>query len=435
MGWSNNILTLPISLEDISRATGVGGPPYDLGYMIVNSNNIRPMAKYKPFKNGYPGFDNANAYNNARVAARYGMSEPSYFYPISCIIPDPWVYNKPTAGYPNEWFRPSDFNGYDEQAVPPLAMEIPGGLKCAATFATMLWKDSYVNNYLASRSNERWWADQSLSIAELLGSGVNTYNEYWIAFVFYRYNTTGTSIEDATLVVTNKKFGSFSGVEVFVFWPQGDGTQTGDHIEGGLRYPVIPMLQSTTYVGRKFAVVACLSSTGPSNPITYAYQVLPNNYSCIPLSFDADRRWDYVIEIADSSKTIDMLTGVFNSGPVLTFIRQHDGGWNEYSCVAWVTADITSSNEWAGTSANVHVSAVAPSGMFGAVPGQSGAYGEYTADVSISVPSGGHTNTRQLVQLPNVFIYKDAQHIVNVSAKFTQSGNERTFNNTLTISD
>ena len=316
-----------------------------------------------------------------------------------------------------------------------VAMEIPGGLKVAETFATMLWKDSYVNNYLASQMTNKWWADRSLSVAEILGSGQNDYSNYWISFVFYRYNTAGTSIEDACLVATNKKFGNISGVEVFMFYPQGDGTQSGDYIESGIHYPVIPMLQSTTYVGRKFAIVVCLSSTGPTNPTSYAYQVLPNNYSCIPLGFDSGNRWDYAIVTAESAKAIDMLTGLFNTGPTLTFVRQHDGGWNEYSCSAWVTASITSADGWQGTSAMVHVSAYAPGGMFGGVPSSGSEYGEYVADVGVSVPSGGHTNTRQLVQLPNVFIYKDAPHTVVVSAKFTQNGSEKAFNNTLTISD
>lgn len=446
MAWTGQILNGVGGFTKIA-ANGRGDLQLALGTTAMKHSElltyagINVMAKYKPFKNANVVFASYDARNAARQSARYGMSEPSYFYPNSYAIPGPWIYNRPALG--TDPLRAEDFikdrttagAGYDPHAVPPLAMEVPGGLKCAATFATMLWKDSYVNNYLASRSSEKWWDDRSLSIAELLGGGASNYNSYYIAFVFYLYNAAGTSITDATLVVTNKKFGSFSGVEVFMFWPQGDGTQAGDHIEGGLRYPVIPMLQSTAHVGRKFAIVACLSNTGPSDPMSYAYQVLPNNYSCIPLGFDAARRWDYAIETASSEKAIDMLTGVFNSGPVLTFVRQHSGGWNEYSCAAWVTADITSQPSWSGTSANVHVSAYAPGGMFGAVPGSGSEYGEYTANVDVLVPSGGHTNTRQLVQLPNVFIYKDAPHTVVVTAKFTQTGNEKPFSNSLTISD
>lgn len=419
---------LGICIADIQQA--VGSSRTDIGSLIVNGT-INPMAKYKPVKSSILG----RLTEAQRASLRFGMTEPSYFYPNSFALPGAWTYDRPTAGKPNEWFRFLDFEGYDSQAVPPLAMEVPGGLKVAATFATMLWKDSYVNNYLAGRSTDRWWADRSLSIAELIGSGLNSYNGYYIAFVFYLYDAAGTSITDATLVVTNKTFGEITGLGVFMFYPQGDGTQSGDYIESGMHYPVIPMLQTNTYVGRKFAIVACLSNTGPSDPLTYAYEVLPNNYSCIPLGFDSARRWDYAIETASSSSAIDQLVGTFDTGPTLTFVTQHSGGWNEYTCSAWITASIASSAEWTGTNATVHVSASAPGGMFGAIPGESGAYGEYTADVNISVPSGGHTNTRQLVQLPTVYIYKDAPHQVVLTAKFTQTGNEKPFNNTLTVTD
>lgn len=446
MGWTGEILNGVGGFTKIA-ANGTGDLQTALGttsmsqIALCTHANINAIAKYKPFKNPNISFASFASRNAARAAARYGMTEPTYFYPNAYTIPAAWSYDRPVSGV--NPLRAQDFikddttanAGYDPNAVPPLAMEVPGGLKVAATFATMLRKDSYVNNYLAGQSSKEWWADRSLSIAEILGGGLNDYNEYWIAFVFYLYNAAGTSIEDAALVVTNKKFGSFSGVEVFRFYPQGDGTQSGDYIEGGIHYPVIPMLQSTTYVGRKFAVVACLSSTGPSDPISYAYQVLPNNYSCIPLGFDAANRWDYAIVTASSEKAIDMLTGVFNTGPVLTLVQQHAGGWNEYSCSAWVTADITSAAGWTGTSAVVNVKAYAPGGQFGGVPGSGSEYGEYVQDVSISVPSGGHTNTRQLIQLPNVFIYKDAPHTVVVNGKFTQNSNEKAFNNSLTISD
>lgn len=457
MGWTGSILNgvggfTAIAANgqgDLQRALGrsvmskiqlVGDVAINNG-VTVDANIIRKMAKYKPFKNATVVFDSFSARNSARAAARYGMAEPTYFYPNTYTIPAAWTYNKPVCG--TNPLRVEDFikdttsadAGYDPHAVPPLAMEIPGGLKCATTFAALLWKDSYVNNYLASRStSDVWRSDRSLSIAELLGGGQNNYNSYYVAFVFYRYNSAGTSIEAAELVVTNKKFGDFF-VQVFMFYPQGDGTQSGDYVEGGIHYPVIPMLQTTTYVGRKFAVLVCLSNTGPSDPTTYAYQVLPNNYSCIPLGFDADRRWDYLVETASSEKAIDMLTGVLNTGPTLTLVQQHTGGWNEYSCSMWVTADITSASGWQGTFANVHVSAYAPSGMFGGLPGSGSEYGEYTNDVQVSIPAGGQTYTRQLVQLPNVFIYKDAPKEVVVSAKFTQTGNEKAFNNTLTITD
>ena len=468
MGWTGEILNgvsgftkIGVSLGDLENALGrstAKGHIQLIGDVIqVNgtwqfANAINKMAKYKPFKNANATFSDFSARNSARAAARYGMAEPTLFYPNSFAAPPAWVYDRPVTISNNTVsithpLRAEDFikdtstasAGYDPNAVSPLAMDIvsTGGLKAAGTFAILLWKEAYVNNYLSLISDSgEWWADRSLSVQDILhgGSTSNHYEDYYIAFIFSVYNAAGTSITDANLVTTNKKFGNISSQEVFVFYPQGNGTG-GDYVESNIHYPIIPLLEGTTYAGRNFMVTVCLTNTGPSNTTTYAYQVIANNNSCVSLGFDADKRYDYTITKAQSTSAIDMLSAVFNTGPTLTLVRQLSGGWNEYSCSAWVTASVTSEAGWTGTSATVQVSATAPFGTFGNIPGESGSYGEYTSEVSISVPSGGHTNTRQLIQLPNVFIYRDATHSVVVTAKFIQNTNQKPFSNSLTITD
>lgn len=447
MGFSNNLLTYPFTKiaangqGDLQQALGTGSMS-QAAMMTGQAGYINPMAKYKGFRNTTAVFSDANARNNARAAARYGMAEPQYFYPISYTIPPSWIYNKPDGSmYP---LRAMDFvkdtisttAGYDKEAVPPLAIEIPGGLPLQATFGILLWRDAMVNNYISRIGGAgSWVADRSLSVQELIGSGQNNYYDYYISFAIYLYNSAGTAIEDSALVATNKKFGNIEGVNTFLFYPQGDGTQYGDYIDSqGIHYPQIPILNNPYNVGRKYLIALCIGSTGPSSPLTYAYQVIPNNYSVLSLGFDPNRRWDFIEAIAEASSVIDLLSGSFNSGPVLTFIRQHTGGWNEYSCSAWVTVNVTADPSYTGSGTTVHVSAMAPGGTFGNIPGQSGAYGEYTADVGVTV-SGGQTVTATLVQLPNVFIYKDAAHSVVVNAEFTQGGRTKSFNNTLTITD
>ncbi len=63
MGWDNEqeYLTEPISLADVSIAAGVGGPPYDLGDMILHGTSWNPLSKMKPVAFPYIAPDRAQA--------------------------------------------------------------------------------------------------------------------------------------------------------------------------------------------------------------------------------------------------------------------------------------------------------------------------------------------------------------------------------------
>lgn len=411
-----------LTMTELHNALGVGG---GLGYAITHGT-IVAMAKYKAVKSSKTSALTATD----RANARYGLVEPSYFSPNTFSTPPAWTYARPTAGSPNELFRMLDFNGYDNEALPPIAMDLvsTGGIKINGTFAILLWKDSYVNTYRTIiGASGQWTADQSLSIAEILEGGLNQYNNHYISFIFYRYNSGKTAIEAATLIATNKKFGDIQGSNVFMFYPQGA-------TESGITYPEIPDLQNNAYAGRQYMVAICLSNTGPSSPTSKAYEVLPSNYTCMSLGLDY-HRWDYATTIASSSSAIDSLHCVFNSGPTLSYVTQHSQAWNEYTCAQTISVTITRPAGWSGANISIKIEAVNGSGSFVELPGSSGAINpfEYQVD-NVSVPAGTGNITVQLTTIPRSFIYKDAPKVISVSGVMKQSTNQKSMDNTLSIS-
>ena len=125
MGWNNDytILTAPIGWGDISRATGLGGPPYDLGTMIRDGSLLNQWAKHKPFRNPNPGFafDGTKSTPELRspsrvaaaLAANFGLTIPRYnANDFKSHYSDPWSYNRPRGAANSEWFRALDFDGY-----------------------------------------------------------------------------------------------------------------------------------------------------------------------------------------------------------------------------------------------------------------------------------------------------------------------------------
>lgn len=426
MAYSEGVLTAPITTANLMAALGRAG---GVGYVIKNGR-INPMAKYKAVKSS----KTSPLTNSDRAAVRYGLVAPGDYYPNSKAIPTSWTYDRPTAGQPNEWFRVLDFNGYDINALPPLALDMQsgGGLKVGGGFAIILWKDSYVNTYgTIIGTSGKWYSDRSLSVQEILGSASSYYDRY-IAFVFGLYNTEKSAITDVAVVTTGLKFGNIDGSSVFRFYPQGDGA-SGDYIEGGVRYPIIPLLRDATYAGRQFLVAVCLSSTGAASG--YAYQNISASYPCLSLGFDSSHRWDYALAVASSSSAIDSLECVFNSGPTLTYITQHSGGWNEYSCAKTITATITRPAGWTGANVTIEMTAIVLGGAFGGTPDSSSAYNPFTyRKENVSIPAGSGAITVSLTTIPHAFIFKDAPKVVNVTAVVKQSTNIKSFDNTLVIS-
>lgn len=266
MGWNSNLLTKPIGLGDISVATGIGGPPYSLGNMIASSNNINKMAVYKPVKSSNPG----ELTYAERKATRFGFGTALPQLNLSDNEPqNDWVYQKPTAGAPNEWFRALDFDGYASDACAPIAVGI-GQLTYEDWSQVLVFVNGLSNSIRTD--GKRWVEGQSLSIEELLSGGSDYYGAY-VAFVI-----VDTQTWEKNLVVTNKTFRALVNDNYGIF--QLRAQQATD---SGLVYPSIPILSSSR-IGRTFRVIVCLTP-GMQPQQGYAYAVYSSNVSSyIPYS-------------------------------------------------------------------------------------------------------------------------------------------------------
>ena len=453
MGWTGKILNgvggftkiAANGLGDLQRALGRSGNNSHLQLICdIDSNGnpvgaIRPMAKYKSFRNSTLVFSSWNARNTARASARYGLSVPSDFAPNAAgdaKYPSAWTYLPPRYNNTADAKRAEDFikdtttatAGYDPNAVAPLAFEINGGnLLTDGESIFLIWKDAGVNTYWVSRSAPgEWWSDRSLSVSEILGSGGSSYNNLYIAFVFYDMTTMASSPNTSVAaIVTNKKFGDIGENAYFIISAPGA-------VIGSLTYPAITWLNGRQ--GHTIRVAACLSVTDPSAPQTNAYEVLTTNRYFKSLGFDSRHRTDYVEVEAENSSPINQLVGTLNTGPVLNYVSTTAAGYKKYTVSAAIKGTITAPSSYPASSIWVLVKARVPSGGFYADPTQQGFANEVTAAVQVQVPSNNVT----YITLPDVYIYggaPDQDVIVEATLSETQSGAGRTqaFQNSLTI--
>lgn len=339
MGWNGNLLTAPISIGDVSTACHYSSN--DLGSCIKNGgDNINVMAKYKPVKFNKPTLSAAE-----RESVRYGMSAPPNFVPSTNngTLPPAWTYNRPTAGAPNEWFRMLDFDGYDENAVQPVAITVYNfGIR--RKVGVMVWKDSYVNTYYSEQqisTNKLWKANQSLSVTEILNGG-DDYADCKIAFCIYN---TNSSHKGVNLVVTNKVFGDISNNELFYL-------NGGDQYTDGLAYPKIPILYDTTYSGDDYIIAICLCrrtiTTGN------AYDVITNpNFDCYSLGFDVNNLTDRVTVKAESGYDLSHVS-VSNFTVTETSHSTYDSTWTKCN-ISNASLTLSADSNWEGTAINLQL--------------------------------------------------------------------------------
>lgn len=139
MGWNSGLMTLPIGWGDISQATGVGGPPYDLATMIGNSSIINKWALHKPVMliTGYdtPADISADGTWLTYMKDRVRETDNNVACPFALKVTSSinlndvigvnsapavdWVYQKPpTSG--SFWRRSHDFNHYTNTPNVPM---------------------------------------------------------------------------------------------------------------------------------------------------------------------------------------------------------------------------------------------------------------------------------------------------------------------------
>lgn len=132
MAHNNGKITAPVSFADVNATVGTAHT--DLG-LLCKDSKINMWSKYKPIS--YPligvmtdtefsadrgsgtsfritwGIKRASSYNYSDFENSNGQ-----------IISQVWTYNKPTGGE-NSPYRLSDFNGYSQNAVPPIEIHLP----------------------------------------------------------------------------------------------------------------------------------------------------------------------------------------------------------------------------------------------------------------------------------------------------------------------
>lgn len=465
MGYGNviaDVLTYPFTKiaangqGDLQRALGRGVMSHiqlikDVDAAGNNANCINVMAKYKPFRSTTTFFATDAARTTARKNARFGLSTaPPNFYP-NAEQPPAWSYLKPDGDtYP---LRALDFikdtsasqtSGYDSQAVQPIALDMPSGLMIANAFPMMIYKDGGVNNLPGSLAHGRWFSDRSLSINDILANGVD-YSGHFITFVFYDLTSASVSTDAPAVVVTRYTFGSLSGeVSSIILWPQGDGTQAGDHIEGGIHFPQIPMLKDSGRIGHNFRVALCLSSGGPDSG--YEYQVKANNAAYYSLGFDANNRLDLFNTKATSFYDVDYLSGTINTGNSLSKVGSYDATFDTWSIggnSGKITSLVSSDANWAldeisGKYVDVDVTFTNQYGIVGTGTPYQGQM-TFTTTGSIFVPKGQNIDlAKDLVSTSGINVYfpkslsADYRKVL-VTAKFRLGGNEKSFSNSVTI--
>lgn len=372
MGWNNGILTLPIGWGDISRATGVGGPPYDLGNMIVNGTSINAMAKYKPVRHSNRGILSLSE----RASTRYGFGAAMPQLTLSDNEPENiWTYLRPrgvknTSLNPtstDEWFRALDFDGYASDACAPLATSV--GNLTYDDWSNILVFVNGLSNSLRPDMTRRWVADRSLSIGELLeGGGENRYDNY-VSFLLI-----DTQDWSKNLIVTNTTFRTLvnnGGNGTFRLNAQGER-------ESGLDYPAIPILSSSRN-GHTFRVVVCLATMQPS--AGNAYEVYTSNLaSYIPYSLGFEAGADRASAKLESGQfkmdATTMSSITLTATDMVTELPYNGYVWRAFSISAEATFS-TADVHYSGTEKTINGTLTLSNSMtfnFGPTPGSGDPY-------------------------------------------------------------
>lgn len=441
MPLTENILTAPFTKiaangrGDLQRALKSSARSQAA---LFQNGIINPMAKYKAVAL-------AGVYENItdaqRKSVRYGLGEPPVFYPGSMDTaeryPQAWSYVRPTLG--THPFRPMDFNGYDVNAAPPIVLDDQMTIAIQEAFALFLWKDGGVNNSNAiAKTTRRWYQDRSLSVQEIAQSKMDIYGGCYIGFAFW--DMDGYS-SDVNVVVTNKKFGDIGTTAVFIFWPQGDGTQTGDHVESGLHYPQIPLLNQPYRMGHRFRVAVCLINGFPDDPILYAYKLRESEtMPCYSLGFDKDLRTDMYDTVPIYAGDLSGLRARFiDSDLEFTDLGTENilgANWHKYDVTGSVTYQVTTPDSYRFNGAvPIECDVVSETGYTFPIPlpNPPDPSKQYTVSTAINTSAGPNNLTGRI----NVtfFAYKNGNEAgaVRFSARFKTNTQTVQFENQLSV--
>ena len=371
-------MTKPIGMGDISKAVSYGS--LDLGKLIANGT-IRPMAKYKPVRRPEIGILD----ETKRASTRYGFGTISDSslpqLPMSEAEPqNDWVYLRPQGfdSNNNEWYRALDFEGYVNDACPPLVVKAER-IANDGLSVVMLYGDSMTNGQRSD--GKSWVANESLSLDELLSSA-SDYTGYNIAFILCNGSTKN-------LIVTNVTAWSFihekNKVNGFYFYPS-------EYKESGVTYPAVPLLASSKS-GDKVTVIVCLTAPSLAPTSTSpAYNVYTDvvSYTLYSLGFvsGCDRAYAPVTTTAFKMDGVDFSVSVRITNMV-TEIQYGGYYWRAYSVDVNGSFDMSGAGGWNPTDIEKTLSgSITINGgsfFFGSSPSDTTKQNPINANISVSL--------------------------------------------------
>lgn len=314
MGWNGNILTAAVGWGNISDATHQGGPPYTMGAMVANSNQINMWAKWKPFKYPSAGWNTTTqqgAQDRADAAAsrNYGIAIPTetvlgdmtygFLYKLYNSQLN-WYYDKPTAGAPNEWFRALDFDGYMSDArVLTIPIQIVSYNLSADNSLTITWPQI---PYPSGTTGQILLSDLSVNSQSL--------NNFYFGALIYDPNTGTWVISAPSTVATSgtsvtfSLMGAYAGRTVDIVPFLSSGQIPSGQTPGGLTLVSYNLPPISITINAHTGVWETVAANGSYNPlgttVSYTVKVKNNNSSA--------GNMDVTIRLCDAADGSHVLT-------------------------------------------------------------------------------------------------------------------------------
>lgn len=194
MAHSGTKITAPVQiLGDLQPVLGTG---YNGLGQIITTAAINKWSKYKPFRSTSPNFatnDGSGTWlTDRKVAAEhaaYGFIENPSAQALKSQLPHV-VWSNNALGHatyqyyrPNGtpyWCRALDFDGYDHNAVPPMAFE------CATCYYNNL---NGITIRMGDATGGDWRAQTCLTLSDFLGTAAGN---YYVGFLLYCTSKPGT---------------------------------------------------------------------------------------------------------------------------------------------------------------------------------------------------------------------------------------------------
>jgi hypothetical protein len=418
MGYSDGIITSPVGISDIRKALGTDKG--DLG-TLCRHDSLNPMAKHKPIR-----YNKRAALTDLEIkSTNYGLSAGSVFNASDTNPDNAWTYNKPRGNQNSlsEWYRYTDFDGYDNLACPPFAFSVSGELanSVGLTF------------YIDSMSKEiykgyRWIPDTCIRFADLL-----EVQGRYLCVAIHDLDKTGSCV-----VILNKAVSSIGqyGYTIRLFAEQ----QTME----GVTYPAVSLLNERDRNGHTFRFIVGMRNNNDGQSSSQAYKVLEttavSGLTSLALIPKIDRK-DIPLFLLDTINNLDFsLTSTTLAFTYIeTVTRNGNTQWKKYKLTGRVYGQfVTPSGQWAVDSVSVDVSLRSDGGYVNPIDngtsliGQDNVWSKGDIDVHIGNHTYNNVELAYVYEVP-VYIYIDAEPSVQVSAKVRYINETKDAENTIIV--